>query len=56
MYYIRGYYDKNCRQFGLLTWDLFNGQFVHPVGGDVLMGGSKYFMFQDCQINWLRKN
>ena len=24
---------KNCRQFMLLTWNLFIGQFVHPVGG-----------------------
>ena len=24
---------KNYRQFSLLTWNLFIGQFVHPVGG-----------------------
>ena len=23
-----------CRQFSLLTWALFMGQFVHPVGGE----------------------
>ena len=24
---------KKCRQFKLLTWTSFVGQFVHPVGG-----------------------
>ena len=24
---------KNCRQFNLLTWNSFIGQFVYPVGG-----------------------
>ena len=32
---------KNCRQFSLLTWNMFIGQFVHPLGRDVVgkMGG-----------------
>ena len=25
---------KNCLQFRLLTWNLFIGQFIYPVGGD----------------------
>ena len=25
---------KNCRQFSLLTWISFIGQFIHPVGGE----------------------
>ena len=31
---IRGYYDKgeNCREFRLLTWTTFIGQFIQPVG------------------------
>ena len=24
----------NCRQFRLITWTLFIGQFVHPLGGE----------------------
>ena len=29
---IRGYYDRgrNCRQFSLLTWTSYIGQFIHP--------------------------
>ena len=27
---------KNCCQFRLLTWTSHIGQFVHPVGGDLL--------------------
>ena len=27
---------KNCRQFRLLTWTSFIGQFVHPVGVEVI--------------------
>ena len=27
---------KNCRQFMLLTWKSFIGQFVHPVGVESL--------------------
>ena len=25
---------QECRQFRLLTWTLFIGQFVHPQGGE----------------------
>ena len=28
---------KICRQFRLLTFTLFIGQFVHPVGGDEMI-------------------
>ena len=28
--------EKNCRQFGLLTWTFIIGQFTHLEGGDDL--------------------
>ena len=31
--------EENCRQFRLLTWNSFIGQFVYRVGGE---GMSKY--------------
>ena len=33
--YITG---ENCRQFRLLKWTSFIGQFIHLVGGDGIMG------------------
>ena len=36
---------KNCRQFSLLTWNSFIGQFVHPVGGDEVKGVEVCNMF-----------
>ena len=36
----------NCRQFSLLTWNSFIGQFVYPVGGERMEkgmeGGNRY--------------
>ena len=33
---IRGYIDRGkfFRQFSLLIWNLFIGQFIYPVGGE----------------------
>ena len=40
----------NCRQFSLLTWNLFIGQFVHLVGreGDWEKGENHYFSPLNC--------
>ena len=41
----------NSRQIRLLTWTSFNGQFIHPVGGDGLKGAIVIiFLF----VTWMK--
>ena len=39
---------ETCRQFSLLTWTLFIGQFVHQVGGGVKGGYGGWIVILAC--------
>ena len=44
---------KNCRQFSMLTWNSFTGQFVHPGGGDlgiVILACCAFHLLENIKI------
>ena len=50
---------RKCRQFSLLTWTLFIGQFVHSVGGKELGkldGWRESFFLASYKLNFFREH
>ena len=42
---------ENCRQFSLIIWTPFIGQFVHPVG---MKGMGKVVILASCEYYFIR--